>query len=129
VPNSAKNFMLLQFIFNSDSKSKVKPRRIFKIFLITSISLMLLLIYCHLESRWIKIKRVELTSTDIPQSFSGKKIVFVSDIHHGPFFSIERVKNLVERINNLQPDLVLLGGDYVHREPKYIVPVFDELKK
>ncbi|MEN8153626.1 MAG: metallophosphoesterase [Acidobacteriota bacterium] len=87
------------------------------------------LTYCYLETHWIKIKKVELISGDVPLAFVGKKIVFITDIHHGPFFSIERVKKLVKRINKLEPDLILMGGDYIHRDEKYIKPVFDEFKE
>lgn len=66
---------------------------------------------------------------DVPSAFHGTRVVFVSDIHHGPYFSRDRVKNLVEKINALNPDIILLGGDYVHRSTKYIEPCFEELKK
>ncbi|MBP7103264.1 MAG: metallophosphoesterase [Bacteroidales bacterium] len=89
----------------------------------------LFLLYCHIESRWIKTEKINLIFRDIPKSFIGKKIVFITDIHHGPFFSIERVQKLVERINKLNPDYIIMGGDYTHREPKYIEPLFNELKK
>ncbi len=107
----------------------MKLKKLIKIFLLLIILGILFLTYCYLETYWIKIKKIELISNDIPKSFVGKKLVFVTDIHHGPFFSIERVRKLVKRINELQPDLILMGGDYVHREPKYIEPIFDEFKK
>jgi len=86
-------------------------------------------LYCYLETYWIKTKEIEISSSDIPATFNETKIVFISDIHHGPYFSIERVRNLVSKINALNPDIVILGGDYSHREPKYIEPFFDELLK
>ena len=89
---------------------------------------LILLAYSSFETRWIKITPVIIESQDIPTSFDGKRIVFVSDIHHGTSLSIERVKKLVERINNLKPDIIILGGDYSSREDKYIEPLFDELK-
>ncbi|MDP4239582.1 MAG: metallophosphoesterase, partial [Bacteroidota bacterium] len=64
----------------------------------------------------------------IPTSFDGIRIVFVSDIHHGAALSRERVKKLVQRINDLHPDIIVLGGDYISRKEKYIKPVFDELR-
>ncbi len=100
-----------------------------KVTLTISIVLFTILIsWLFLEARWIKIKNVEIRSTDIPQAFDGFKIVFVSDIHHGPYFSLQRVNDLVEKINNLNPDLIVLGGDYVHRDAKYIKPLFCELE-
>jgi uncharacterized protein len=85
--------------------------------------------YCYLETRWIKLTKIDINSTEIPDSFNKLKIVFISDIHHGPYLSLGRVNKLVNRINKLKPDLIIMGGDYVHRDPKYIIPVFDELLK
>jgi len=61
--------------------------------------------------------------------FQGKTIAFLSDIHHGPFTSLEYVNQVVELTNSLSPDVVLLGGDYVHRDPKYIGPCFEALSR
>jgi predicted MPP superfamily phosphohydrolase len=107
----------------------MKIARLLKIILVLIISGIFVIGYFHLESRWVRTKQIKLVSHDVPNSFVGLKIVFISDIHHGPFLSIERVEKLVKRINNLHPDLILMGGDYVHREPKYIVPVFKALEK
>lgn len=85
--------------------------------------------YCYLETRWLKVNHITIHSKDIPNSFDGKKIVFIADIHHGPYFSVERVTKLVIQINELQPDIILLGGDYVHRDPKYIQQLFGEFAK
>lgn len=106
-------------------KNKKKKKTLIIIF-ITGI---IFLIYSSLETRWIKITNVNIESADIPKSFDGKRIIFVSDIHHGTALSRERVKNLVQRINDLHPDIIILGGDYVSKQEKYIEPVFSELGK
>ena len=90
---------------------------------------MIFLLYSSFETRWIKITPVTIKSPDIPTTFDGKRIVFVSDIHHGTTLSRERVKKLVERINSLHPDIIVLGGDYISMEEEYIKPVFTELGK
>jgi len=54
--------------------------------------------------------RIELSSAEILKSFHNKNIVFIADIHH----------DLVNRINDLRPDKILMGGDYVHRDSKNI---------
>ena len=106
----------------------MKLKKRFKILLFLFFLGSIFIGYSYLESRWIKIKNIEIVSEDIPASFDNKKIIFITDIHHGPFFSIERVKSLVNRINKLEPDLILMGGDYVHREAKYIEPIFNEFE-
>ncbi len=107
----------------------MKKRKFVKTLIILLVLGIVFVSYCYLECRWIKIKKVNLISQDIPESFNGIKIIFISDIHHGPYFSIRRVEKLVNEVNELQPDLIILGGDYVHREAKYIIPCFEELKE
>ena len=105
---------------------KLKKRS--KRLIFTIIVGIVILTYSSLETRWIKITRVPIESHDIPHSFDGKRIVFVSDIHHGAALSRERVMKLVQRINDIHPDIIILGGDYTSLEDKYIIPVFDELR-
>jgi uncharacterized protein len=85
-------------------------------------------LYAFIEPYWLQNKIYVIASQDIPRKFNNTKILFISDIHHGPFFSISRVRSLVSKVNAENPDIILLGGDYVHRDPKYIVPCFNELK-
>lgn len=106
----------------------MKQKKRIKLLLILLLAGIILLSYASLETRWIKITNVTIESQDIPTSFDGKRIVFVSDIHHGEALSIERVHKLVQRINDLHPDIIILGGDYISQEDKYIKPVFDELR-
>lgn len=87
----------------------------------------LLLGYTFLEARWLTVSRHTFAHPRIPDGFEGFRLVFLADIHHGPNFSRERVASLVRRVNALEPDLIVLGGDYVHRHPDYIEPVFKEL--
>ena len=48
----------------------------------------------------------------LPAELNGLRVVFVSDIHQGPFFSQTRVNNLVAEINSVNADIVIFGGDY-----------------
>ena len=93
------------------------------------LSILVFLMYCFFESRWIKITEIEINSADVPDSFSGTKIVFISDIHLGPYLSSRRLSGIVNRINEIKPEMIILGGDYVHYRSKYIAPVFSELGK
>ncbi len=85
-------------------------------------------IYSLVEPFLLENKYYTVTSKKIPASFDNKKIVFISDIHHGPYLSINRVRKLVQRVNELNPDIIILGGDCVSADVKYINPVFEELK-
>jgi predicted MPP superfamily phosphohydrolase len=55
------------------------------------------------------------------------KIAYVSDIHVGPYKGSAWVKKLVRRTHALAPDLILLGGDFLH-EPAKDLPQLEPLK-
>lgn len=87
----------------------------------------LLVGYMFIEPYWVETKEITFESDQVPLNFDGKKIVFLSDIHAGPFYSPERVDGLVDEVNTLNPDLVLLGGDYVSGEDTYINSTIESL--
>lgn len=90
-------------------------------------ALLTLLYAAIIEPRWLLVREIEVQDPDIPPSFDGKTIAFLTDIHHGIYFSLQRVTNLVTRTNALRPDLILLGGDYAHLRSRYIASCFAEL--
>ena len=69
--------------------------------------------YMLVEARVVRVERTELPNAAIPAEFDGMKVLFVADIHAGPYMSKNHLDRLVERINAEEPDVVLLGGDYV----------------
>lgn len=68
-----------------------------------------------LEPQRIAVRRYNLPIRDLPAAFEGFRIVHVSDTHYGPFVSLAFIKSAIRQVNALRPDLVLLTGDYVHR--------------
>src|SRR5512136_598503 len=80
------------------------------------------------ESYWLQVKQYEFTSPDVPSEFDGTRIVLVTDIHRSHWFSQKRVGSLVQRVNALQPDVVILGGDYVYQYTDWAPSCFAELK-
>jgi predicted MPP superfamily phosphohydrolase len=87
------------------------------------------LAYGFVESHRIEVKRYTVTSPDVPAGFDGTRVVLLTDIHRGAFFSQDRVRRLVERVNALRPDLVVLGGDYVYANTDYEASCFAELAR
>lgn len=90
---------------------------------------MFLAAYSFVEPYLIETKEITIESDQIPAEFNGKKIVFLTDIHYGPFFNKERLDNLVNQTNQLHPDIIILGGDYVTNTPSDVGPAFASLSK
>lgn len=86
-----------------------------------------LLGYMFAESFWIEVERYELSSPQVPAEFDGTKIILLTDIHRGWFFSQDRVRNLADKVNGLHPDLIALTGDYVYVSTDYESSCFAEL--
>lgn len=91
--------------------------------------IVVLLAYGFAETYRIEIKEYAFGDPDLPAAFDGTRIVLVTDVHRGPFFSQDRVRSLVEMVTALEPDLVVLGGDYVFLGTKYAASCFAELGK
>ncbi|NDV79076.1 metallophosphoesterase [Dysgonomonas sp. 511] len=85
--------------------------------------------YAHYEAMNVQIKEMVFSHKDIPPAFDGKKVVFVSDIHFNRYFAEKELASLVNRINGLNPDVILLGGDYISSDTLDVAPLFASLAK
>lgn len=70
-------------------------------------------IWMLIEAQTYELYRVKLKNKKIPDSFRNFKIIFLSDIHYGRFFRADRLNKIVEKINKLNPDIIIIGGDYL----------------
>lgn len=75
----------------------------------------------------LKVDRVTLTLPNLPSRFAGLTVAFLSDIHHGPYCSLDYVAGIVRTVASLDADLVILGGDYSLRDAKFIAPCLELL--
>ncbi len=102
-----------------------------KVVIILFVIMISCMIYSLIEPYHIETKEIVMESNQIPAEFDGTKIVFLSDIHQAswPFFDSERTEELVNHVNAMKPDLILLGGDYVNNDSRYLNSSFSELSK
>ncbi len=76
-------------------------------------SLMVFLLYgFFIEPNHVKLRTVIIQNKVMASTFKGLKIVQLSDLHCGDVFSTA-LKQTLLILNELQPDLILLTGDYV----------------
>ena len=67
----------------------------------------------HLEPEWLSLKKIQIPLKNLDNDLNGFRILQLSDIHYFPYTEIELVQSAVEITNKLNPDLVVLTGDYV----------------
>ena len=85
------------------------------IYVIVSAAVMLLTSSCATLSRngVGRVKRYTVESEKLPLQFDGMRVAFLSDLHYPSLFTNRRLGKIVTCLNREQPDLLLLGGDYV----------------
>jgi uncharacterized protein len=79
-----------------------------------------------------KVSRVSLSYPNLPLSFSGTKIVQISDFHIGSFAgNPEMVEKAIRLINRQEPDYIFFTGDLVNNiatEVEEFIPLLAGLK-
>ncbi|MFA7253649.1 MAG: metallophosphoesterase [Patescibacteria group bacterium] len=79
------------------------------------------------EPKLLGVKSFVYGGEQVPDEFIGKKIVFLSDLHFG-VGNLDYGK-IVEKVNDEKPDIIILGGDYIDRDPKFIDECVSYLEK
>lgn len=69
----------------------------------------------------LSVETVEIEVSGLPDRLNGIKVVQLSDFHYdGLLLSDELLNQAIETANCLEPDLIVLTGDYVTHTPKPI---------
>lgn len=103
-----------------ETEEEKKEHPILKKIIITLIIIILsLTIYINLIGiKFIEVKEYKLQTTLLPISFNGLKIVHFSDIHYGTTINSNELKNMVDKINQLKPDIIFFTGDLIDKNIK-----------
>ncbi|MBR4999712.1 MAG: metallophosphoesterase [Rikenellaceae bacterium] len=72
-----------------------------------------------IERNVFRVVPIEISSSNLPQSFNGYRIVHISDLHLASFEGRNRALiRAVNKINEQNPDLILFTGDLVTIGPR-----------
>jgi predicted MPP superfamily phosphohydrolase len=82
-----------------------------------------------IEPRWFGVTHRVIPLGGLPPALDGLRAVQLTDLHHGPWTGRAHIRQVVDAVNDLRPDLVLLTGDYVEQSRAYIRPVAEELER
>jgi hypothetical protein len=70
-------------------------------------------VYGVQEAHTLRVTTDTVVSASLPPQLDGTRVVFLADVHAGPYFGPERMDDLVRQVNALDADVLILGGDYV----------------
>jgi predicted MPP superfamily phosphohydrolase len=78
----------------------------------------------------VKVFRENIAISGLPESFRGLKVVQLSDIHLAGFYNHpDHIRKVVEKVNRLEPDIILFTGDLVHNFSEELDPFVDILNQ
>jgi len=66
---------------------------------------------------WLQVVALDLPLPHLPEAWRGRRIVHLSDFHLSRTVSQAFLDCCIQRVNALDPDLVLLTGDYITYDP------------
>jgi uncharacterized protein len=75
------------------------------------------------------IKTIEVRLARLSPSQNGLRLVQLTDLHLGPILGRLWLERVVDRVNALQPDLVVITGDLVDGDVALLRPVVAPLKR
>lgn len=73
----------------------------------------------EIERKLVTVTWNEIEASTIPKEFNNKRILQFSDVHLGPEFTLKQLENLVEKMNELHPDIVVFTGDLIDKFGSY----------
>ena len=76
-----------------------------------------------------KIKNTNVKIRNWNSELNGLRIVHISDLHLGGFNSIEKLEEVVDLINNQNPDIFVFTGDLVNNYYSEAIPYVKVLQK
>lgn len=78
----------------------------------------------------VDVKEITTEMPQLPEQFDGYRIVQISDLHVGTYGKNPRyLEKVVERINSLNPDLIVFTGDLVNRRTSELRPFVSTLSR
>ena len=73
-----------------------------------------------------RVVQYDIWQDDIPSTFDGYRIAFISDLHYRSLLKERGLKDLVTLLNDMHPNALLMGGDY-QEGCEYVSPLFSSL--
>lgn len=99
---------------DKDIEEPKKSHKILNLFLFLILLIIIIILYArYIGTKGLKVKEYKIESTNLPSSFSGIKIVHLSDLYLGNTTNINDLKKITEEINILKPDIIIFTGNLI----------------
>ncbi len=79
-------------------------------------------------NKW-EIQKIDIKIDNLPKGLDNLHLVQISDLHAGKYLGRDKLNFFVEKVNELNPDLVFVTGDMIHQSNNEIPIVIEGLKQ
>ncbi|MEM8485403.1 MAG: metallophosphoesterase [Bacteroidota bacterium] len=73
------------------------------------------------------VQRIDIPLPNLPSAFDGIRIVQLSDIHAGSFFSQRPMLEVADIIGGIKPDVIAITGDFVNNNDEELIRIMPAL--
>lgn len=81
------------------------------------------------EPAWVEVTHHKLPVNHIPPEWDGARIAHLSDLHYGNPRSHRLIHDAVQVVNDFEPDLVVITGDFLVDRPEQVGPCLELLAR
>ena len=71
------------------------------------------------EARDLRVRRERLDLDGLDPQLEGLRLVLLADLHRGPAVGQEYLREVIQEVNQAEPDVVLMPGDFVSKSASY----------
>jgi predicted MPP superfamily phosphohydrolase len=83
----------------------------------------------YVEPYWLAVERSSLTLPRLAPPFDGYRLAHISDPHMDGWMTPERLDRIVDLVNDQEPDLVAITGDFIAVSAEYASGIGGPLKR
>lgn len=103
-----------------------------KVLLMIILIIFVLIVSIFIWSRYVStsglyVKEIKIVNNRLPDTFKGFKIVHISDIHYGTTIGKKKLDMVIEKINLINPDLVVFTGDLIDEQTNITDEIIKDL--
>ncbi|MBQ7140313.1 MAG: metallophosphoesterase [Bacilli bacterium] len=112
-------------------KYKISKLKLFLLIVLTIIALIgCVFIWARfISTSGLIVNEIKVVKETLPESFNGLKVVHLSDIHYGKTINKNKLERVVEKINLINPDIVVFTGDLIDKDIDITNKMINDISK